>query len=199
MHEFKKIEFYISEYEEDLKKFWNIVRALDQENREFFGRSWAVGMEFNDHKKGAIKVEELKITLPIEMKKELKIGKMPRFMPSSSKEMKKRRIEDEDTGNPLRAHEIAEKKMRVKKIEDIIDRAGVHATVAKLYENYEDDDDDIRFTILGKGAFRSISGNVRRWIKFEKWAESEILRGKKFKIYPPELEALFQYLRYLLV
>ena len=36
---FKKIEFYATEYEEDLKKFWNIVRTLDQENREFFGRS----------------------------------------------------------------------------------------------------------------------------------------------------------------
>ena len=31
--EFKKIEFYIAEYEEDLKKFWSIVRVLDQENR----------------------------------------------------------------------------------------------------------------------------------------------------------------------
>ena len=195
--EFKKIEFYISEYEEDLKKFWNIVRALDQENREFFGRSWAVGMEFNDHKKGAIKVEELKITLPIEMKKELKIGKMPRFMPSSSKEMKKRRIEDEDTGNPLRAHEIEEKKMWIKKLEGIVDRAGECATVAKLYENCEEDDEDIKITILGKGAFRSISGHVRRWIKFEKWAELEENKGKKYKIYPPDLEALFQYLRYL--
>ena len=154
--EFKKIEFYITEYEDDLKKFWNIVRVLDQENREFFGRTWSIGTEFNDHKKGAVKVEDLKIALPIQMKKELKIGKMPRFMPSSSREVKKRRIAEEGTGNPLRAHEIEEKKMWVKKIEEIVDRAGVHASVAKLYENYDEDDEDIKFTILGKGAFRSI-------------------------------------------
>ena len=56
----------------------------------------------------------MEFTLPIALNKELKIGKMPRFMPSSSKETKKRRIEGEDTGNPLRAHEIEEKKMWIK-------------------------------------------------------------------------------------
>ena len=36
----RKLEFYVVEHEEEIKKFWNIVRVLDCESREFFSRTW---------------------------------------------------------------------------------------------------------------------------------------------------------------
>ena len=47
----QKLEFYMVEHEEEIKKFWDIVRVLDCENREFFSRTWSVGAEFQVYKK----------------------------------------------------------------------------------------------------------------------------------------------------
>ena len=47
----QKLEFYMVEHEEEIKKFWNIASVLECESKELFCRTWSVGAEFQAYKK----------------------------------------------------------------------------------------------------------------------------------------------------
>lgn len=87
----------------------------------------------------------------------------------------------------LRAQESAHKALWVERLLRIRARAGDAAHVGIINEN-SPADEALVASILGRGAWRTISTNVRAWERFERFA-----RGIGFSPFPPSTALVIQY------
>ena len=111
------------------------------------------------------------------------------LLPARADQWKKRRVETAVTSTSfLRDAEAALRDKWLLRLRAVRHRAGTAASAATLLDNVDSQFEpaELEMLSLGKGAWSTLRGHVRRWEAFERWAQPAC-------VYPPTVETILRY------